>query len=179
MRAGYDLVQLRAGIRCQPAGGRGVFPCKPAVAGNGDDAMKKMHLLTVAVAAALASGFAFAQAMPQAPAAGKQRMQLDANKDGVVDRAEAARAPKLLERFDRLDTDKDGKLARDELRAQWKGMRHRGQDHRRGGDGMRRWDTDKDGRISRAEAEAAQSKLGERFDRMDVNKDGYIDRADM
>jgi hypothetical protein len=35
----------------------------------------------------------------------------------------------------------------------------------------------KDGRISRAEAQAANA--GGRFEQMDFNKDGYIDRADM
>jgi hypothetical protein len=40
-------------------------------------------------------------------------------------------------------------------------------------------DTDKDGRISRAEAEAGKGKLAARFDQMDVNKDGYLDRTDM
>src|SRR5690606_20910039 len=121
----------------------------------------------------LASGSALAQSAPQAPAEGKPRMQLDANKDGVVDRAEAAKAPKLAERFDQLDADKDGKLDQAELRAQWKGMRHRGPGRAGPGghdrrDGMRGWDTAKDGRISRAEAQAAESKLGERFDRMDA-----------
>ena len=44
---------------------------------------------------------------------------------------------------------------------------------------MRAADTDKDGRISRAEASAAQARAGERFEQMDVNKDGYLDRSDM
>ena len=44
---------------------------------------------------------------------------------------------------------------------------------------MRAADTDKDGRISRAEADAMQAKRGERFEQMDFNKDGYLDRADM
>ncbi|MET0755879.1 MAG: hypothetical protein ABWY31_07175, partial [Pseudoxanthomonas sp.] len=37
---------------------------------------------------------------------------------------------------------------------------------------------DKDGRISRAEAAAGEGKLSSRFDQMDANKDGFIDRAD-
>ncbi len=142
--------------------------------------MKQMKFLAVVVAAALASAAAFAQTSTAAPDASKPRLQLDANKDGVIDRAEAAKAPKLAEKFDQLDKNKDDKLAADE-RPHMRGMRHRGDGHRgmRGGhDRMKAVDTDKDGRISRAEAQAAQAKAGDRFERMDVNKDGYIDRAD-
>ncbi|HWS77451.1 MAG TPA: hypothetical protein VN205_03635 [Thermomonas sp.] len=138
--------------------------------------MKQMKLLAAAVAIALASAAAFAQTTTTAPAAGKPRMQLDANKDGVIDRAEAAKSPKLAGKFDQFDTNKDGKLGADE-RPQMRGMRHaggKGGMHGR----MMAADTDKDGRISRAEANAAQSKAGERFEQMDINKDGYLDRAD-
>ena len=62
--------------------------------------MKQMKLLAVAMAVALASAAAFAQTAGTAPTAGKPRIQLDANKDGAIDRAEAAKAPKLAEKFD-------------------------------------------------------------------------------
>jgi Ca2+-binding EF-hand superfamily protein len=137
--------------------------------------MKQTKLLAVAVAVALASAAAFAQtATPRAE--GMPRMALDANKDGVIDRAEAAKMPKLAEKFDQLDRNKDGRLSADE-RPRMGGMRHRG--GMRGHGGMRAADTDKDGRISRAEAQAAHAKAGDRFEKMDVNKDGYIDRSDM
>lgn len=137
--------------------------------------MKKLHVsgvLAVAVTIALASAAACAQTA--APAAGKPRIPLDANKDGAIDRAEAAKAPMLAQKFDQLDKNRDGKLSADERR-HMRGMRHRGG----GRGGMRAADTDHDGRISRAEAQAAQARAGERFDQMDFNKDGYIDRADM
>lgn len=38
-------------------------------------------------------------------------------------------------------------------------------------------DANKDGRISRDEAKA-DSKFAARFDQMDINKDGFVDRAD-
>lgn len=137
--------------------------------------MKRNHILALSVAIALASVAAHAQTAAPAPAA-KVRIQLDANKDGVIDRAEAAKAPKLAQKFDQLDRNKDGKLDAGERPD--RAMRHRGagRDGARGG--MMRADTDKDGRISRTEAEAAQAKAGDRFEAMDFNKDGYIDRAD-
>lgn len=141
--------------------------------------MKQMKLLAIAVAVALASAAAYAQTTTPATA-GKARIQLDANKDGVVDRVEAAKLPKLAEKFDQLDKNKDGKLSADE-RPPIGGMRHRGGmgKHDAMHRGMMAADTDKDGRISRAEAQAAQARSGDRFDRMDFNKDGYVDRADM
>ncbi len=138
--------------------------------------MKHFKLLAIAVAAALASAAAFAQTATNAPAAGGQHVQLDANKDGLIDRAEAAKAPRLAAQFDQLDKNKDGKLDAGE-RPQMAGKRHQG--GKQGGHGrMIAADTDKDGRISRAEADAANAKASERFEQMDVNKDGYLDRSD-
>jgi Ca2+-binding EF-hand superfamily protein len=141
------------------------------------NSMKKVQVLSVAVAMALTSAAAVAQAGQAAPGRAKPRIQLDANHDGAIDRAEAAKAPKLAERFDQLDANKDGKLSADE-RPQMGGKHRRGAMHG-GHDRMMALDADKDGRISRTEAMAAQGKLGDRFDQMDVNKDGYLDRADM
>lgn len=142
-----------------------------------NNSVKKTQVLAVAVALALTTAAGFAQVKQAAPDRMKQHAQLDANKDGVIDRTEAAKAPKLLERFDQLDKNKDGKLSADE-RPQMGGK------HRRGAMGggqakMKAMDTDNDGRISRAEAQAGQARMAERFDQMDVNKDGYLDKADM
>ena len=141
--------------------------------------MKKMHLLAAAVAATLASPLAIAQ-NNEAP---RQQVRIDADADGVVDRAEAAKFPRLAAKFDQLDTNKDGKLDASERRAQRQGKQggkhigmHGGGIH---GLGMMRMDSDGDGRISKAEAQAAATRLNARFDEMDVNKDGYLDRSDM
>ena len=142
--------------------------------------MNKMHLLAAAVAVALASTLAIAQ-NNDAP---RQQARIDANADGVVDRTEAAKFPRLAAKFEQIDTNKDGKLdaaERQTHRANRQGGK-RGGMHRGGmhGDmGMKRMDTDGDGRISKAEAQAAAARYAERFDAMDANKDGYLDRSDM
>lgn len=135
--------------------------------------MKKLHLLAAAVTVALASTLAVAQTTPSAGHA-----RPDANGDGVIDRSEAAAFPKLASRFDQLDKDKDGKLTAAERPQQGRGMRG----GRQGGDRgarLRALDTDKDGRISRVEAQAAKGPMAGRFDEMDANRDGYLDRSDM
>ncbi|MGH8026994.1 MAG: EF-hand domain-containing protein [Pseudoxanthomonas sp.] len=144
--------------------------------------MTRKTLLTLAVLTALAAGTAFAATTtpaPSAPAADGQqapRAKLDSNGDGGVDRAEAAQHPRLAGKFDELDKNKDGKLTKDEM------PRHGERKHGRDGHGpreaMAKLDTDKDGRISRAESAAGEGKLASRFDEMDANKDGFIDRAD-
>ena len=148
--------------------------------------MTRKTLLTLAVLTALAAGTAFAATTPgsNAPAADGQpapRAKLDSNGDGSVDRAEAAKYPRLAGKFDELDKNKDGKLSKEEMPRH--GERKHGRDgHGPGGEGRReamaKLDTDKDGRISRAEAAAGEGKLASRFDEMDADKDGFIDRAD-
>ena len=133
--------------------------------------------LSLALAAACIAVAGLAVAAPQTtkPAASSAKVQLDANKDGMIDRAEAAKHPRLAERFDQLDANKDGRLSADE-RPQ-RGMKRGGKRGQRG-EGMKmQLDTDKDGRISKAEA-AKAPRMNERFAEMDANKDGYLDRSD-
>jgi len=135
---------------------------------------RKPLILLAVLMAAFVTGVALAATAPaQKPA----RAQLDANGDGAIDRQEAAARPRLAQRFDEMDRNKDGKLSREEM-PRWHargGDGHRGMArHHRGhrGDGFQRMmDTDRDGRISAAEHQAF-------FARMDVNKDGFIDQAD-
>lgn len=136
--------------------------------------MKKLHILTLAITAALVSTLAFAQTT-----APRIQAKPDANGDGVITKEEAAKFPRLAEKFTQLDKNKDGKLAADELPRHRAGMRGGQADGKRGSHGgMSALDTDGDGRISRAEMQAGKAGMDQHFDRMDVNKDGYIDRAD-
>ncbi|WP_141057242.1 EF-hand domain-containing protein [Stenotrophomonas rhizophila] len=135
---------------------------------------RKPLLLLALLLSTGAAGLAMAADVPP-PASAPPRAKLDTNGDGVIDRAEAAKAPRLAAQFDTLDKNKDGKLSRDEL-PRWHGKRHgRGPGGRE--EMMAKLDTNKDGRISREEAKA-DPRLAARFDQMDVNKDGYLDKAD-
>ena len=139
--------------------------------------MTRKTLLTLAVLTAISAGTAFA-ATPAAPTAPPEaRVKLDANHDGFIDRAEAAKHPRLAEKFNELDKNQDGKLDKAEMPR--RGDRGPG---KRGDGGpqarMDKLDTNQDGRISRAEATAGNARFAERFDGMDVNKDGFIDKAD-
>lgn len=69
----------------------------------------------------------------QAKAAERFR-HADADGDGAISRAEAEQhAPRLATKFDRIDSDKDGKLTQDELRAYRESKR--GNDKTRAGSG--------------------------------------------
>nr|WP_238390035.1 calcium-binding protein [Pseudoxanthomonas koreensis] len=111
-----------------------------------------------------------------------ERKPLDANKDGVIDRSEAAAHPRLAAQFDTLDTSKDGRLQRDELPRRPYGHQGRhgpggGRHGPRDGRGFAALDKDGDRRVSKAEA-AADPRFAEHFAKMDANSDGFVDRAD-
>ncbi|MBL8517509.1 MAG: hypothetical protein JNM76_11150 [Betaproteobacteria bacterium] len=48
---------------------------------------------------------------------GDRLARVDTDRSGTITRAEAERMPKLKENFDKLDTNKDGVLSKDELKA--------------------------------------------------------------
>ena len=94
----------------------------------------------------------------------------DTNADGLISRAEAAALPRIAERFDEIDANRDGQVSFEELRA----ARGHGK-HRHGGH-FKHADTDSDGKVSKAEALAA---AGAAVDRADANKDGFVTPEEM
>ena len=129
--------------------------------------------LLVAFAAQAADTPAAATTPPAKPA----RIAIDADGDGFVTREEAKAHPRLEAQFDAVDADKDGRLDATEMKAHRvamrAGMRERAEE---------RWktaDTDGDGALSREEAQASMPRMAERFDKMDANSDGRIERSEM
>jgi collagen type III alpha len=112
--------------------------------------------------------------------------RFDKNKDGKISKDEAP--PRLAENFDRFDTNKDGFLDKDELRrvaAQFAGGQPGGAAGERGNrpevpagavpdfDAL---DRDADGRLTPDELKG--TPYAEKFDQIDANKDGKIDRKE-
>jgi Ca2+-binding EF-hand superfamily protein len=83
--------------------------------------MTRTHKLLPAAAAALAVTLAalpVAAQQAQAPSAGEAAFKrADANGDGKLSKAEAARLPSIAAKFDELDKDKDGALTMAEFMA--------------------------------------------------------------
>src|SRR5690606_6637392 len=153
--------------------------------------MKHRTLFTALAIALMAAAGASAAEPANAPQRGT-KPTLDANGDGVIDRAEAAKFPRLAARFDQLDRNGDGRLDASERprHGHGHGLRH-GRGGPRGGhfghfQDPARLDTDNDGRLSKAEVEAAGQGRGKRgnrmleqFDAIDANRDGYLVRSEI
>lgn len=141
----------------------------------------KHTILFPALALAVFATATVVAAEPAAKPGHGDRPTLDANGDGAIDRAEAAKLPQLADNFDALDKNHDGKLDAGERPA--RGHGHRGH---RGHGGIERLDGDGDGRLSKAELEAGKAgrhgranPLVEDFAAVDANKDGYLVRSEV
>jgi len=84
--------------------------------------------------------------------------------------------PLLLDRFDEIDTDKNGQVSRDEAKA-WSEAR-RQQVLQRVEDHVKAADTNGDGQISLEEARAKLPMAAGHFEFLDANKDGQITMAE-
>ena len=87
--------------------------------------MKKVNvaLVTVLLSASIGASAAFAQTPPEPPKgdhAKKMHERLkaaDKDGDGKISRAEAAAMPRLAKHFDEIDTNKDGFITKEEMKA--------------------------------------------------------------
>jgi hypothetical protein len=104
-------------------------------------------------------------------------MRYDANKDGLVDRPEWAAGQET--RFKQLDTDKDGKLSKDELFARARQasgtVLPNDRTVARQDSFFGRMDADRDGAVSKAEF---MSQGDRNFARCDADKDGRTNTAE-
>ncbi|MCZ6786347.1 MAG: EF-hand domain-containing protein [Planctomycetota bacterium] len=98
----------------------------------------------------------------------KRILEMDANRDGLIEQAEWKGRPEM---FKRLDSDGNGAISKEELRDSMKRMGRRGREGRAAETVMRRFDKDGDGKVSRDEWQL-NAKL---FDRFDINGDGFIE----
>ena len=103
----------------------------------------------------------------------------DTDNDGMISRAEAEKSlPFLAAHFDQIDTNKDGKLSPDELKAAMEKMRWRRRDHRPHDPSMGA-DANHDHVITRDEILQRNQKILQDFDAADTNKDGKLTRDEI
>ena len=95
---------------------------------------------------------------------------LDKDGDGRISREEAAAAPRLAQNFAKIDTNGDGFLTKDELKAARHAMH---QAH------WAKIDTNGDGKISLDEARANAPRLAQHFAQVDTNGDGFVTPDEM
>ncbi len=110
----------------------------------------------------------------------------DADGNGTLSRAEVEKSmPRLAKPFDQIDSNKDGQLSRDEMKA-WKNTHKHA--HKKGNKADRQVraaerfkhaDTNGDGNISRAEAETNAPRLAKKFDAIDANRDGQLTQDEL
>jgi Ca2+-binding EF-hand superfamily protein len=131
----------------------------------------KRNIVLPCLLAVLSSSLAMA-----VPQNGKGPRNIDSDGDGAITKAEAERAgaTRILENFADIDTDNNGELTRDELRAH----KQKRMEERRGK--AKEADSDGNRAISKNEAEAAGMKrLLKKFDEIDANSDGEVTRKEM
>lgn len=142
-----------------------------------------MKYVATLTALALAGAAVIAVAAPEGAggphrhgAVGERLKQADTNGDGLLSADEVKAMPFLSKHFDEIDANHDGQLSRDELQAfhqQMRGQMHARHEQMRA-EHWKRLDADGDGRISLAEAQANAPRLAEHFSAIDANADGFI-----
>jgi hypothetical protein len=141
--------------------------------------MMKLMIAALMIVFSLPAGAAPDPVDTKAAAAPPTRgmMRYDTNKDGFVDRNEWSAGQEA--RFKQLDTDKDGKLTKDELFSRTRQapgtVLPNDRTLERQDSFFRRMDTDRDGTISKAEF---MNQADRNFARCDTDKDGRTSTAE-
>lgn len=111
----------------------------------------------------------------QAAKSEQRRAKTDKDGDGAISREEANGKKRLSAHFDAIDSNKDGKLSKEELQASRSASHPQ---HKAGFEQhFTQADKDGDGALTKAEAEAEAGKLKhlvQHFDQLDADKDGKI-----
>ena len=88
--------------------------------------MKKVNVafVTILLSAGIGTSALFAQTPPEAPKGDRAHKMherfkaADKDGDGKISRAEAVALPRIAKHFDEIDTNKDGFVTKEELKAQ-------------------------------------------------------------
>lgn len=110
---------------------------------------------------------------------GERFSNTDTNGDQMISQAEAeaAGAQRLVKNFDKIDTNGDGQLTKEEIKSKAKKHGKKAQQRRKD---MKALDSDGNGAISYDEAsEGGAEKLLNNFDKFDLDGDGEVTRDEM
>ena len=102
----------------------------------------------------------------------------DVNNDGKLTREEAKAMPRVLKNFDAIDTDKDGTVTLDEIRAAMAKAKTGKDMHEQAVERFKAADKDKDGTLTKDEARA-MPKVAKNFDAIDADKDGTVSEQEI
>src|SRR5262245_30306863 len=105
--------------------------------------------------------------------------RLDTNKDGAISKeeAQAAADQRIAQTFDRLDLNHDGMITQDEVNQVHE--QRRAERQAEAAERFKQADTNGDGLLSKDEVNKAMPRLARAFDRLDTNHDGQLSEQEL